>query len=177
MMAEKREEEETMLSAWKGIKQQLEKDIPQTGEAIKEMPKRKAAKRWLESLWEDLPDADTSDWGPLEEHVEMGYDFGYSLSIGDVKEVIENQLNVFEKYTEKINQNWVIFMLADAIESSKWDSKRCKEEMEGDPSHLIALCRIGLEDGIEALYHLFPEAKKVTPEQLKEWRDRGVSSL
>lgn len=168
--------EETMRSAWEGIKQQIEKNIP-AEEILKGKPKRKAAKSWLESLWEDLPDADTADWGPLEEHIEMGYDFGYSLPVRDVKETVDNQLVVFEKYDEKVNADWIIFMLADAIENSKWDSARCKDEMSGDPSHLIALCRLGLNDGIDDLYRLFPEAKKVTPEQLKEWRDRGVSIL
>jgi len=114
------------------------------------------AKSFLEQIWEDLPDADTSDWGEKSEHLEMGYEFGYTLPFHDLRDLLEDpQKHYFEKYEgeaqlrPEMNEDWLKKEIFEVIVHSRWGNRRCREEMSGDPEHLIVLCKMGFEDAVK----------------------------
>lgn len=118
----------------------------------------RSAKSFLEQIWEDLPDADTSDWGQKSEHIEMGYEFGYSLPLHDLRDFLEDPNTYYYKKYENLpegkewpeaDQDWLKAEVLEVLEHSKWGNRRCREEMSGDPEHLIVLCKMGFEDALK----------------------------
>lgn len=118
------------------------------------------ANAFLEQIWEDLPDADTSEWGDKRDHIEMGYEFGYTLPLHDLRDLLEDPgKHYFEKYENlpegkewpDANENWLKREILEVVLHSQWGNRRCREEMSGDPDHLIVLCKMGLEDSIKDL--------------------------